>query len=68
MYSLMGTTDADPNDLSMLQFLQFVKDAQIRETLADVPPREQGHTVSMVAVDMAFQLANRGELRAAALV
>ena len=41
LYSLIGSTDDDPNDMSQLQYLRFVKDAQIREHLPDVPPREQ---------------------------
>ena len=47
----MGSTDDDLNDMSQLQYLRFVKDAQIREHLPDVPPREQGHKVSGVDCD-----------------
>ena len=67
MYSLMGSTDDDPNDMSQLQYLRFVKDAQIREHLPDVPPREQGHKVSGVDCDLVFVAANREEARVSAL-
>ena len=59
MYSLIGSTDDNPNDMSQLQYLRFVKDAQIREHLPDVPPREQGHEVSGVDCDLVFVAANR---------
>ena len=59
MYSLIGSTDDNPNEMSQLQYLRFVKDAQIREHLPDVPPRERRG----VGRRLRFGRANREEAR-----